>query len=409
MNKKTYLKWSSMIIDDFFPEKGKLVVTASGKEFIKRIGVETARQVIYAVLCGENIRTQTEPLTRRRVAIATGAMVYLFAKGWAEIDDFTEKLSNLALEQMDNTTQSKKETFWPAQWLIGLTGKSIQNVLRSNPELRQSYIKDFENAVEEAAQRCREDFGDISFNLGYVIDGELKQNINPLSWEDLTRLSTAIGATTLTIRGSEKSTYGKLFEHLIMGSVLTILGFEHVVNARSHKLEKVFWLSDSSDLRECDATIRLRPGKLVRFDIGFIGRGNPEIMKDKLSRYANEIDQNGKASFSQTFIIVDKMPNTTKTLEAALKSKTEIIQMSMQYWALDLAKRLKSRLGYSAEILAVPEDQLSLYLEQKLKSVPILNFLGSTTNVKTRSEKEDSQSYLLSEDEADEIDNFDNE
>jgi len=250
--------------------------------------------------------------------------------------------------------------------------------LRSNPELRQSYIKDFDNAVEEAAQRCRKDFGDISFSLGYLIDGELKQNINPLSWEDLTRLSTAIGATTLTIRGSEKSTYGKLFERLIMGSVLTILGFEHVENAQSNKLEKVFWLSDSSDLRECDATIRLRPGKLARFDIGFIGRGNPEIMKDKLTRYANEIEQNGKANFSQTFIIVDKMPDTTKTTEAAIKSGTEIIQMSMQYWALDLAKRLKNRLGYSAEILTVPEDQLSLYLEKKLKPVQILNFLGST-------------------------------
>ena len=133
---------------------------------------------------GENIRKQTEPLTRRRVAIATGAMIYLFAKGWAEVDGFTKKLSGLALEQMDNTSQSKKDTFWPAQWLIGLTGKSIQNVLRSNPEITQSYIQDFENAVEEAAQRCQEDFGDISMSLGYVVNGELKQNINSLNWKD---------------------------------------------------------------------------------------------------------------------------------------------------------------------------------------------------------------------------------
>ena len=294
-----------MIIDEFFPEKGKLVLTANGKEFIERLGVETARQVILGVLRGENIRTQTEPLTRRRVAIATGAMVYLFAKGWAEIDGFTEKLSFLALEQMVNTPQSKKDTFWPAQWLIGLTGKSIQNVLRSNPELRDNYILDFEKTVEEAARRCQEDFGDISMNLGYFMDGDLRQNIRPLGWKDLTRLSISIGATASTIRGSEKSLYGKLFEKLIMGSVLTILGFEHVDNAQSQKLEKVFWLSDSSDVRECDATIRLRPGKLARFDIGFIGKGNPEIMKDKLTRYANEIQQNGIANFSQTFIVVD--------------------------------------------------------------------------------------------------------
>ncbi len=66
----------------YFLKKESWFLTANGKEFIERLGVETARQVILAVLRGENIRTQTEPLTRRRVAIATGAMVYLFAKGW---------------------------------------------------------------------------------------------------------------------------------------------------------------------------------------------------------------------------------------------------------------------------------------------------------------------------------------
>ncbi len=393
-----------MIIDEFFPEKGKLVLTANGKEFIERLGVETARQVILAVLRGENIRKQTEPLTRRRVAIATGAIVALFAKGWAEMDGFTEQLSALALEQMDNTSQSNKETFWPAQWLIGLTTKSIQNVLRSNPEMRQSYIEDFEKAVEDASQRCQEDFGEISMNLGYIADGELKQNRRPLDWKDLTRLSTAIGAATLTIRGSEKSTYGKLFERLIMGSVLTILGFEHVDNAQSGKLEKVFWLSDSSDVRECDATIRLRPGKLARFDIGFIGRGNSEIMKDKLTRYSSEIEQSGIANFSQTFIIVDKMPDTTKTTDSALKSGSEIIQMSMQFWALDLAKRLKARLSYRAEILAIPEDQLSDYLEQKLRPVPILNFLNTTNVIKGGSVRDEVQPYLLSVDDEDDLD-----
>lgn len=384
-----------MIIDEFFPEKGKLVLTANGKEFVERLGVETARQVILAVLRGENIRTQTEPLTRRRVAIAAGAMISLFAKGWAEIDGFTEKMSSLALEQMVNTPQSKKDTFWPAQWLIGLTGKSIQNVLRSNPELRQSYILGFEKTVEEAARRCQEDFGDISMNLGYVVDGNLRQNIRPLDWKDVTRLSISIGATASTIRGSEKSLYGKLFEKLIMGSVLTILGFEYVDSAQSKKLEKVFWLSDSSDVRECDATIRLRPGKVARFDIGFIGKGNPEIMKDKLTRYANEIQQNGIANFSQTFIIVDKMPETTKTMDAALKSGTEIIQMSMQFWALELAKGLKKRLGYEAEILSIPEDELSEYLEQKLRPVPILNFLNTVTIARPYTIREKAQLYLI--------------
>ncbi len=34
-----------------------------------------------------------------------------------------------------------------------------------------------------------------------------------LDWDGITRLTTAIGSQTLTIRGSDKSIYGKLFEN----------------------------------------------------------------------------------------------------------------------------------------------------------------------------------------------------
>ena len=390
-----------MIIDEYFPEKGKLVLTANGKEFVERIGIETARQAILEVLRGENIRTQTEPMTRRRVAIATGAIIYMFAKAWSEKDNFTEIMSELAIEQMTAISQSQKDVFWPAQWLLGLTGKSIQNVLRSDEGHRTRYIKDFEAAVEDAAKRCKEDFGEISMSLGYVINGENRKNIKPLTWKDITRLSTAIGAATLTIRGSEKSTYGKLFERLIMGAVLNILGFRHVANARSGRIKKVFWLSDSSDLRECDATIRIKMGRLARFDIGFIGRGNPEIMKDKLTRYARELEQGGAIVYSHNFIIVDKMPDTSRTAEAALRARTEIIQMSMQYWPLELANKLKERLGYEAEILDVPKNKISEYLEAKLKPINILDFLRSASEAEAFRVREEEGEYAAEEEEAD--------
>lgn len=397
-----------MIIDELFPEKGKLVITANGREFFERLGLETVRDVILTVLKGENIRTKTEPISRTRIGIVTGALFYLFLRGWADIEGFTDQLSTNALEQMDNTTQSNKASFWPAMWLIGLTGKSIQNVLRSDSLMRKAYISDFEDAVEQASQKCLEDFGPISIKMGYFVNGEMKQNVKPLDWKDVTRLTTAIGSATLSVRGSEKSTYGKLFEHLILGSVLSILGFEHVENSSSGKLNNVFWLSDSSDLRECDATIRLSPGRLARFDIGFIGTGNPEIMKDKLSRFAQEIEQNGFSHFSQSFIVVDKMPNTSKTINAALKAGAEIVQMSMQYWAVDLARRIKNRLGFEAEILSVSEDKLGDYIEAKLKLVSILDFVKNyqIRNNSPHRIKESDQPYLLDFDEDSDLDNL---
>lgn len=125
-------------IADLFPEGGRLLLTGGGREFIERIGVEAVRHVVLGVLMGENVRTQTEPLTRRRIAQVSGAMVALFTRGLLEVEDFTGRISQLAVDQIE--TGRRKASIWPAQWLIGLTGKSVQNVLRSNPEARNAYI-----------------------------------------------------------------------------------------------------------------------------------------------------------------------------------------------------------------------------------------------------------------------------
>jgi hypothetical protein len=115
---------------------------------------------------------------------------------------------------------------------------------------------------------------------------------------------------------------------------------------------------------------------VARFDIGFIGKGNPEIMKDKLTRFAREVRSHGIKHSSRNFIVVDRMPDTKKTAEAARKSGSEIVQMSMQFWPQELAKLTEARLGYHAEILDVAEDDLSDYLMEKMASMPILNFLN---------------------------------
>lgn len=94
-------------------------------------------------------------------------------------------------------------------------------------------------------------------------------------------------------------------------------------------MANVFWLSDSSDLRESAATLLFQPGRSANFDIGFIGVGNSEISEDKLSRYGREIEFADGKSSSVTFIIVDRLPKTGKTETAAREIKAERLQMSM--------------------------------------------------------------------------------
>jgi hypothetical protein len=59
---------SQPIISRLFPEGSRVLLTGSGKEFIERIGVDAARRVILSVMMGENIRSQTEPLTQQGFA-----------------------------------------------------------------------------------------------------------------------------------------------------------------------------------------------------------------------------------------------------------------------------------------------------------------------------------------------------
>lgn len=376
------------LVSTFFPENSRLLLTGGGKEFIERIGVEATRRAIHHVMMGENLRQQTEPLTRRRVAQISGAMISMFVNGSLGMENFTGSLSEMAVTQL-RTAKTDKSAVWPAQWWIGLTGKSVQNVLRSKSEALENYIADFESAISEAAEKCRADMGDLEMTLGFVENAKGRRV--RLGWNDITRLTTAIGAQTLAIRGSDKSIYGKLFERLILGSFLSILGFERVNPDANTKDAGVFWLSDSSDNRESDATLLVKRGKLARFDIGFIGIGNSEISKDKLSRYAREVEFAGGKRSSVTFIVVDRLPKTGKTQGAADAIGAEIIQMSMKYWPRELAQRLGARFGIKHPLQKIADRDISEYLEKQLNSITVQDFLVGVSPADLEQELEVSE------------------
>jgi len=183
-----------------------------------------------------------------------------------------------------------------------------------------------------------------------------------------------IGAQTLAIRGSDKSTFGKLFEKLILGTLLSLLGFELVKPNDISKPKNVFWLS-STEKRESDATLLYSPGKAVRFDIGFIGRGNPEISLDKVSRFEREIELGRSKWYVNTIIIVDRIGKNSRIEALAKRINGRIVQMSGAYWALEIAKILKSSFGYKNEILDLNRAELGNYLKKKLDTISFENLL----------------------------------
>jgi len=263
----------------------------------------------------------------------------------------------------------KKAEKWIAQWVLGLTDKAVQNVLRDDPdaltEYRDRYIQTCAEVIASHTQTCGELRGRLRLDSG--VEAEV-------SWLMMTYLLNTIGAQTLAIRGSEKSTYGKLFEKLILGSLLHILGFKYVVPPL-REFERVFWLSSQGEKRESDATLLYTAGRGVRFDIGFIGRGNPEISLDKVSRFEREISLGRSRYYMATIILVDRIGASSRIVRLAQAVEGTIIQMSAGYWPQQVARELNRVVGFEHELVDMAQAQIGEFLERKMEQVPLEEFI----------------------------------
>jgi hypothetical protein len=374
------------------------LLSASGTELVKQIGMDVIRGTVLDVLTGKNLRDSTEALTRRRIAALNLAMLRLFITGTALSEDFVAQLPHLATDLLTAGHLSKADR-WLAQWVLGLTDKAFQNVLRDNPDALAEYRDQYVESCRMAIANSVKDFGEISGNLS--LNSGVKAEIN---WLFFTYLLNTVGAQTLAVRGSEKSAYGKLFERLILGSLLHILGFSHVVPPPP-RFERVFWLSSQGDKRESDATLLYEPGKGVRFDIGFIGRGNPEISLDKVTRFEREIELGRSHFYMATIILVDRIGQNSRIETLARRVEGTIIQMSASYWPQQVARLLHQTLGFRHPLVDMRPELIGDYLRERLSDTPLADFIGLGETWKHLAVKESSPRYDLSTDSVEREDN----
>lgn len=335
---------------------------------VRALGEDVIRGVILDVLSGRNLRDSTEMLTRKRIASLNVATLVMFLRGQALSSDFIDRLTIEARDGLKG--RHSKENRWILQWVLGLTDKAYQNVLRDKPELLDDYTNKFNQIYKEIATTSTKEYGVISGQAS------LGGNHNArLDWSFIIHLLGTIGAQTLAIRGSEKSTYGKLFERLILGSLLHILGFKFISPDKPEKTTRVFWLTSRQEKRESDATALFKAGKGLRFDIGFIGRGNPEISLDKVSRFEREIDFGRSHWYMATIIIVDRIPPNSRIPELAKRIKANVIQMSLAYWPKQVARVLARTVGLKHPLVDMPDAKIGQYLSEQIAAVPFELFL----------------------------------
>ncbi len=357
------------LLSSQIPEIGRNLTKFTGKELIDKVGNEVINEVVTSILCGGNVRALTEGLTQRRILISNASLFLTYLKGSKLFANFETNFNSIVFKELlENRLKAEDKVF--LQWFIGLTGKSIQNVLRSNPDEVEKHLKEFDERLRYSSKEIIKELGDISTTI--TID---KTNYL-LKWPALLQIFYAIGTQTLAIRGSEKSMYGKLFEKLILGSVLEILGFKQIDPNKSNQSKKVFWLSQRESKRESDATILIKPGIGARFDLGFIGPGNSEISLDKVSRFEREMNHGRQLHYMSTIILVDRIGEGSRIVEMAKEINGTIIQMSMTYWVKEVAQVLSEKLDFKHPILKMKPDQSLEFIEREMKKVDLKAFMN---------------------------------
>lgn len=356
-------------LTDLMDDSGLKLLETSGLEVVRKVGIDVIRTIVLDVMSGQNLRNSTEPLTRYRLAALNAVAVRMLLKGLTEQEQFLEQLPAIAERILTRRILSKPER-WVALWALGLTNKTYENVLRSDARLLSEYRKQYIAICKQVVQENTDEFGTLDGEI--QLDGE---TITLLSWQFMVYLLGMVGAQTLTIRGSEKSAYGKLFGRLVLGSLLHILGFRYTGGPGPKRLGNEFWLSSQGEERESDATALWRAGRGARFDIGFIGPGNPEITLDKVTRFTREIELGRSKWYMATVIIVDRIRKGSRIKEIARTVDGDVVQMSMAYWPQEVAQVLNRRMGFEHPLVNMHYSEIHNYLVEAMRSVPLADYL----------------------------------
>jgi hypothetical protein len=165
---------------------------------------------------------------------------------------------------------------------------------------------------------------------------------------------------SLAKKGGLKSAMGNLFEPLLLYSSLSACGLKFVNAKLMHRARGACFTLDVNEGRQADAQIKTgikHPAK-IDIDIGFIGKGNPEIIADKTQRFGNMLG-GGQNPLEHTIIIVSAIPETNRAQLVVRQAKAlgaKVITMSQNNWAYNLSDELV-KLGVPG-VAKIPRDPL---------------------------------------------------
>lgn len=356
-----------MGIYDKYNKLGKNSVKTTSSDFTNMVGEEGIRDILKKVFLGGNVRDVTEFITQRRLINSYSAMLDLYMREMGAQADVAESYAEYVVNDL---MRAKGDARKLDLWLLGLTGKGLDNIVRTREKIAD-YQYSFAASINEAVDELENEYGELRGSI------EINNRKLELNWRVLSLMLMSAGAQTLSVRGSAKSMNGKMFEKLVLGSILTIMGFDFMpeLPSKIDRSKKYFWLSNlDENERETDATV-VYGGVAVSIDIGFIGKGNPEITLDKVTRFNAYKQIGGIPHDMSTIIIVDTVGENSDLFHKADRVNGKVLQMKNIDWTIEFSKILCKIMNITHELSNMNPSDLDGYFEYKLKSIDMSKFI----------------------------------
>lgn len=280
--------------------------------------VESVRQAVLHLMTGGNYRDITEHVVREKLHIYHSWLLQIvhrarreYGKSWAK-----ELLAKL------NEAQNRDKILGDMQvWLLGLTHKTAQNLALSKKDTKEVAV-----FIDKVLSLCQEVARKQSWSNGAITIDLRNHEANEVAKLDLDEslwFLQMVGATSLTVRGSNKAVYGKRLERAFLRAGLELLGLT---------LQENYWLNIERDEevdREADGEVETKRGR-IRIDIGLIGEGNQEVPEDKLNR----VGRNG-------IVIVDRLGRQSAVLNTAQRLGVKVVQIRHSFPMTEIYEHLR--------------------------------------------------------------------
>ena len=278
---------------------------------------EGIRQATSKILTGMNFRLFYEGVTRRKLIKTYRELAELARQHPHDDEEWKQSIRTMLREGTPEERNLR-------HWLLGLTKKTAVNLgvkTEDYPTVFDQMITDIEEYPSDIKTRD-------------------------------TALLLWAGAATLTIRGSQKAKIGIVLEKSITRAALTIIGL-----SEDHEQFRLDIEADEEVSRQTDAEIQT-PRGFMRMEIGLIGKGNPEVIGDKVGR----MDRND-------VILFDTLSATSTMWDTAEQRGVKLIQLRNNNPVEELRQHLAN-----LNVPVQPEPISPEEVEKRVMEMPLQAF-----------------------------------